>query len=36
MDEMEDLTRTRVMIECACLENAIQNGDVQWEGASSV
>lgn len=30
--EMEDLTRTRVMIECACLENAIRNGDLQWEG----
>jgi GntR family carbon starvation induced transcriptional regulator len=32
LEEMEDLTRTRVMIECACLENAIENGDVQWEG----
>jgi GntR family transcriptional regulator, carbon starvation induced regulator len=32
MDELEDLTRTRVMIESACLENAIQNGDIQWEG----
>lgn len=32
LEEMEDLTRTRVMIECACLENAILNGDVQWEG----
>jgi GntR family transcriptional regulator, carbon starvation induced regulator len=32
LEEMEDLTRTRVMIECACLENAIRNGDLQWEG----
>ena len=30
--EMEDLTRTRVMIECACLDSAIRNGDLQWEG----
>ncbi len=33
LDELEDLTRTRIMIECACLENAIANGDLQWEGA---
>lgn len=29
--ELEDLTRTRVMIECACLESAITHGDLQWE-----
>nr|WP_325252144.1 GntR family transcriptional regulator [Amylibacter sp.] len=29
--ELEDLTRTRVLIECQCLENAIQNGDLKWE-----
>lgn len=31
LEELEDLTRTRVMIECACLENAIANGDLRWE-----
>lgn len=31
LEELEDLTRTRVMIECACLANAIENGDLQWE-----
>ena len=30
-EELADLTATRVMIECACLENAIANGDLQWE-----
>jgi DNA-binding GntR family transcriptional regulator len=30
--ELEDLTRARVLIECACLENAVHNGDLQWEG----
>ena len=29
--ELEDLTRTRLMIECACLESAIAHGDLQWE-----
>nr|WP_323783003.1 FCD domain-containing protein [Amylibacter sp.] len=29
--ELEDLTRTRVLIECQCLENAIRNGDLKWE-----
>lgn len=31
LDELEDLTRTRLMIECACLENSIEHGDLQWE-----
>ncbi|GAB4271022.1 MAG: FCD domain-containing protein [Pararhodobacter sp.] len=31
LEELEDLTATRVMIECACLENAIANGDLHWE-----
>lgn len=31
LDELEDLTHTRVMIECACLENAIKHGDLRWE-----
>lgn len=31
LEELQDLTRTRVMIECACLENAITNGDLKWE-----
>lgn len=31
LEELEDLTNTRVMIECACFENAIRNGDLQWE-----
>lgn len=30
-DELADLTRTRVLIECECLTNAIRNGDVKWE-----
>lgn len=29
--ELEDLTRTRMMIECECLRNAIAAGDVRWE-----
>ena len=29
--DLEDLTRTRVMIECACLESAIANGGLSWE-----
>jgi len=31
LDELEDLTRTRVLIECTCLSSAIENGDLQWE-----
>ncbi len=31
LEELEDLTRTRLMIECACLESAITHGDLQWE-----
>lgn len=31
VEELEDLTRTRLMIECACLHSAIENGDLQWE-----
>lgn len=30
-EELEDLTRTRVLIESICLENAIRNGGLQWE-----
>ncbi len=30
-EELADLTRTRVMIECECLANAIRNGDLRWE-----
>lgn len=30
-EELEDLTRTRVLIECECLANAIANGDLKWE-----
>lgn len=29
--ELADLTATRVMIECECLQNAIRNGDLKWE-----
>ncbi|AML52164.1 GntR family transcriptional regulator [Falsihalocynthiibacter arcticus] len=29
--ELEDLTKTRILIECRCLENAIENGDLKWE-----
>lgn len=29
--ELDDITRTRVMIEGICLEQAIQNGGVEWE-----
>lgn len=29
--ELEDLTATRIMIECACLTDAIQHGDLKWE-----
>ena len=31
LEELEDLTETRLLIECACLENAIRNGDLRWE-----
>lgn len=31
--ELDDLTSTRIMIECACLENAIHNGGLDWESA---
>jgi GntR family transcriptional regulator, carbon starvation induced regulator len=30
-DELVDLTETRVLIEGLCLEDAIANGDVDWE-----
>ncbi|RJL05904.1 GntR family transcriptional regulator [Paracoccus siganidrum] len=29
--ELEDLTATRIMIECACLKDAIAHGDLKWE-----
>ena len=29
--ELEDLTRTRVLIECECLSKAIRKGDLKWE-----
>lgn len=29
--ELKDLTQTRVLLECECLRNAIQHGDVKWE-----
>lgn len=29
--ELKDITRVRATIECLCLENAIQNGDLKWE-----
>jgi DNA-binding GntR family transcriptional regulator len=31
LEELEDLTQARVLIECTCLENAIAHGDLQWE-----
>src|SRR5690606_24074267 len=30
-EELRDLTKTRIEIESLCLEQAIQNGDVEWE-----
>lgn len=30
-DELIDLTQTRIEIECLCLAQAIQNGDIAWE-----
>ncbi len=29
--ELEDLTRTRITIECECLSSAIAHGDLRWE-----
>lgn len=29
--ELEDLTATRIMIECACVTDAIAHGDLKWE-----
>lgn len=29
--ELEDLTRTRILIEGECLRSAIRNGDLKWE-----
>ena len=31
--ELVDLTRTRILIECECLTNAIARGDLRWEAA---
>lgn len=31
-EDLQDLTRTRVRIESACLTEAIEHGDVAWEG----
>jgi DNA-binding GntR family transcriptional regulator len=31
LEELEDLTQARVLIECICLENAIEHGDLKWE-----
>lgn len=30
-EELDDLTRTRVLIECECLANSIANGNLEWE-----
>jgi GntR family carbon starvation induced transcriptional regulator len=30
-EELEDLTRTRILIECECLKNAMRHGDLKWE-----
>lgn len=30
-EELEDLTRTRILIECECLASAIAHGDLKWE-----
>lgn len=29
--DLEDLTKTRILIEVECLQNAIENGDLKWE-----
>lgn len=34
IDELKDLTRTRITIEQLCLRSAIAHGDVEWESAS--
>jgi DNA-binding GntR family transcriptional regulator len=31
VDDLEDLTRTRIEIECMCLRRAIANGGIEWE-----
>jgi DNA-binding GntR family transcriptional regulator len=31
VEELEDLTRTRITIEQLCLRRSIENGDVEWE-----
>lgn len=31
--DLEDLTSTRVIIECKCLERAIERGSVEWEAS---
>lgn len=31
-EELKDLTRTRALIESLCLEEAIEHGDLAWEG----
>jgi DNA-binding GntR family transcriptional regulator len=33
IEELKDLTRTRIMIEQLCLVSAIRHGDVEWETA---
>lgn len=30
-EELEDLTKTRILIECECLSSAIAHGDLKWE-----
>lgn len=30
-EDLEDLTRTRILIEAACLNDAIEHGDLSWE-----
>ena len=30
--DLEDLTETRVELECVCLERSIQRGGARWEG----
>jgi GntR family transcriptional regulator, carbon starvation induced regulator len=33
IEELEDLTRTRIVIEQLCLRSAIAHGDVEWESS---
>src|ERR1700729_3224920 len=33
IEELKDLTRTRIVIEQLCLRSAITHGDVEWETA---